>query len=160
MNLNHYVFHSVWQVQAPSVDVISVISDLETYPAWWPEIHDVRRLGDNRFAVVARSLLPYALRFVLEAAPGPPTPRVVDGRLSGDLEGSVRWSVEEHDGGCRLVYDQQVTTHKRLLNTTAPVARPAFRANHGLMMRHGEAGLRTFMAGFARGAAHGGRRAS
>jgi hypothetical protein len=35
----------------------------------------------------------------------------------------------------------------------APVARPGFKANHAIMMRHGEAGLRTFMAGYARGAA-------
>jgi hypothetical protein len=80
-------------------------------------------------------------------------PNVIDARLSGDMEGTVRWTVTEEDGGCRLVYDQEVTTHKRLLNVMAPIARPGFKANHAVMMRHGEAGLRTYMAGYARGSA-------
>jgi hypothetical protein len=32
-----------------------------------------------------------------------------------------------------------------------PIARPAFRANHALMMRRGERGLRTYLAGFEHG---------
>jgi hypothetical protein len=151
-SLTHYVFRSVWHVQAPAADLTSVLNDLESYPSWWPEIRDVRPLAGRRFEVVARSLLPYELRFVSEAAPGPSRPGIIDARLSGDLEGTVRWTMEEVEDGCRLVYDQEVDTHKRLLNVMAPVARPGFKANHALMMRHGEAGLRTFMAGYARGA--------
>jgi len=82
-----------------------------------------------------------------------PSTGVIDARLSGDMEGIVRWTVTQLDDACRLVYDQEVTTHKRLLNVMAPVARPGFKANHAIMMRHGEAGLRTFMAGYTRGAA-------
>ncbi len=150
-SLTHYVFRSVWHVQATPADVMSVLKDLQSYPAWWPEVREVRSLGRDRFEVVARALLPYDLRFVSEAAPGQPGPNVIDALVSGDLEGTVRWTVGEVDGGCRLVYDQEVTTHKRLLNALAPVARPGFKANHTLMMRHGQAGLRTFMAGFYRG---------
>jgi hypothetical protein len=156
-NLTHYVFRSVWQVQAPLADLIPVLNDIESYPAWWPEIRAVRPLGDDRFEVVARSFLPYELRFVSEAAADEPTPGVINARLSGDMEGTVRWTVEQLDAGCRLVYDQEVTTHKRLLNVMAPVARPGFKANHAVMMRHGESGLRTFMAGYARGSAGGHR---
>jgi hypothetical protein len=155
--LTHYVFRSTWHVKAPVADVTSVLNDLESYPAWWPEIREVRALGNNRFEVVARSLLPYELRFVSEGAPGEPTPGIIDARLSGDMEGTVRWTVAEVDDGCRLVYDQEVTTHKRLLNVLAPVARPGFRVNHALMMRHGESGLRTFFAGYLRGASSGNR---
>lgn len=156
-SLTHYVFRSVWHVRAPLADLMSVLEDLPSYPAWWPEIREVRPLGDDRFEVVARSFLPYELRFVSEAVRSDPRPGVIDATLSGDMEGTVRWNAEALDGGCRLVYDQEVTTHKRLLNVTAPVARPAFKANHARMMRHGEAGLRTFMAGFARGVASGSR---
>jgi hypothetical protein len=46
-----------------------------------------------------------------------------------------------------------VSTHKRLLDVLAPIARPGFKANHALMMRHGQQGLRTYMAGYSRGAA-------
>jgi hypothetical protein len=77
---------------------------------------------------------------------------VINARLSGDMEGTVRWTVEQVGASCRLVYDQEVTTHKRLLNVMAPVARPGFKANHTVMMRHGQRGLRTYMAGYTRGA--------
>ncbi|HWC11923.1 MAG TPA: SRPBCC family protein [Acidimicrobiales bacterium] len=152
-NLTHYVFQSVWSVDAPFDDVCSVLADPESYPDWWPEIRSVEALGDGRFQMVARSLLPYELRFVSEERPERSGRGVIDAALSGDLEGFARWTVTEVPGGCRLVYDQEVKTHKRLLDLLAPVARPAFRANHALKMRHGQAGLRTFLAGYTRGAA-------
>ncbi len=152
-NLTHYVFQSIWTVEAPFDDVCSVLADVESYPAWWPEIHRVESLGDGRFEMVARSLLPYELRFVSEERPEKGAPGVIEAALSGDLEGFARWTVTEEPGTSRLVYDQEVETHKKLLDVLAPVARPAFRANHSLMMRHGQAGLRTYMAGYLRGAA-------
>lgn len=145
--LTHYVFKSVWHVNAPCDDVRSVLSDVMTYVHWWPEVKSVEPLGDGRYQMVARSLLPYELRFVSEENTGPSAPGVIDARLSGDLEGFARFTVNEVGGSCRLVYDQEVATHRALLNRLAPVARLPFRVNHYLMMKHGEAGLRTFMAG-------------
>ena len=81
-----------------------MLDDLESYPAWWPEIRDVRPLGGRRFEVVARSFLPYELRFVSESAVPQPSAGIIDARLSGDMEGTVRWTVEEVDDGCRLVH--------------------------------------------------------
>ena len=152
-NLTHYVFKSVWHVKSPRDRLIEVLYDIESYPVWWPEIREVRPIGERRVEVVARSFLPYELRFVSEADPFEPGANVIDARLTGDMEGNVRWTVEELDDGCRLTYDQVVSTHKRLLNVLAPVARPGFKGNHAVMMRHGEAGLRTFMAGYERGVA-------
>ena len=154
-SLTRYVFRSVWSVEARFDDVFSVLADVRTYPAWWPEIRAVHELGDGRVEMVARSLLPYDLCFVSEERTENRRPGVIDARLSGDLEGFARWSVERVGARCKLVYDQEVDTHKRLLNALAPVARPVFRINHWLMMRHGQAGLRTFMAGYSRGAAGG-----
>ncbi len=151
--LTHYVFRSVWEVDAPLADVCRVLADVETYPSWWPEVREVRPLGGRRYAMTARSLLPYELRFVSEdGAAGGGVPGVIDARLSGDLEGFARFTVEDRGGWCRLTYDQEVDTHKALLNRLAVVARPAFKANHALMMRHGQAGLRTYMAGYRKGA--------
>ena len=149
------MFQSIWSVEAPFDDVCRVLVDVESYPDWWPEIRSVEALGDGRFQMVARSLLPYELRFVSEERPEKSSRGVIDAALSGDLEGFARWTVSEVAGGCRLVYDQEVETHKKLLDILAPVGRPAFRANHSLMMRHGQAGLRTYMAGYLRGAADG-----
>lgn len=148
--MTHYVFKSIWLVNAPFDDVFSVLVDPWTYPAWWPEIQSVEDLGDGRFEMVARSLLPYELCFVSEDRAAVHAPGVIDARITGDLEGFARWTVRALGSGCRIVYDQEVETHKGLLNAFAPVARPAFRMNHSLMMRHGRAGLRTFMAGYRR----------
>jgi len=156
-DLTHYVFRSVWHVPAPLAEVMPVLYDLESYPAWWPEIREVHALGPRRAEVVARSFLPYELRFVSEGDEPDLASGIIDARLSGDMEGTVRWTVEEVEGRCRLVYDQEVRTNKRLLNVLAPVARPGFKANHAVMMRHGQAGLRTFMAGYLRGASRPGR---
>lgn len=148
--LTHYVFHSVWSVEAPFADACAVLADLRTYPLWWPEIRTVEDLGNGRFLTLARSFLPYDLRFVSEERVGSRRPGVIDAALSGDLEGYARWTVEPVGSGCRLIYDQEVDTHRVLLNVLAPIARFAFRANHLLMMKHGQAGLRTFMAGYTR----------
>ena len=154
--LTHYVFRSVWHVDARPADVVPVLYDIESYPAWWPEIRHVRALGEQRFDVVARSFLPYELRFVGEGAEPRTSEGIVEATLSGDMRGSMRWTVREVAEGCRIVYDQEVTTNKRLLNALAPVARPGFKANHAAMMRHGEAGLRTYIAGYLRGVSRSG----
>ncbi|MGI8778271.1 MAG: SRPBCC family protein [Acidimicrobiales bacterium] len=149
--LTHYVFRSVWTVEAALADLYVVLADVRTYSAWWPEIRTVKELTHGRFEMVARSLLPYELRFVSEERIETRRAGVIEARLSGDLEGFARWSMETTGTGCRLVYDQEVDTRRALLNALAPVARPGFRMNHSLMMRHGQAGLRTYMAGYAYG---------
>ena len=151
-NLRHYVFKSIWHVDGPFDDIYTVLADVTSYPDWWPEIRTVTPLGDNRFEMVARSTLPYDLRFVSEEVPAKRRPDYIYATLSGDLNGFAAWTIEDRGGSCRLTYDQEVETHKRLLDTLAPLARPAFKANHTLMMRHGQAGLRTYMAGYLHGA--------
>jgi hypothetical protein len=37
---------------------------------------------------------------------------------------------------------------REVLRKLEPIARPAFKANHRSMMKHGEQGLRTFLAGY------------
>ena len=45
----------------------------------------------------------------------------------------------------------EVLARKALLRRFGAVARPAFKANHTLMMRHGERGLATYLAGVRAG---------
>lgn len=153
-DLTRYVFRSVWDVEASFDDVFAVLWEFDAYPRWWPEIREVRRLDLASFDTVCRSLLPYDLRFVTELAHGDPEAGTIEAALSGDLDGFSRWSLDRVDGrSTRAVYDQEVVTHKRLLNALAPVARPVFKTNHAVMMRHGRAGLRAYLAGYRRGRA-------
>jgi hypothetical protein len=148
MQLNHYAFRSVWSVDAPKTAVFSVLADLTTYPAWWPEIRRVEKLEDARFQMTCRSLLPYNLLFESIQDRRDPDEGVLQARLTGDLDGFSRWTVRSDAGIVTAVFDEEVTATKALLRYLAPAARPAFRANHALMMRHGQAGLRVYLAGY------------
>ncbi len=101
----------------------------------------------------ARALLPYSLTFVGERRIEDPGRRVLEMSMTGDLEGFSRFSIEEWGQGSRIVFEEQVLATKSLLRRLAPVARPVFCANHWVMMRRGQAGLRTYAAGFTRGRA-------
>ena len=59
----------------------------------------------------------------------------------------LRWTIQEFPEGSRATFEEEVVANKKLLQRLDPVARPAFRANHKLMMSHGERGLRTYLAG-------------
>ncbi len=145
------MFHTVWSIDAAFEDVCAVLIDVEAYPTWWPEVRSVEDLGGGRFDMVARSLLPFELHTLSEPDGAGHEAGVIFARLCGDLSGIARWTVEALGPDCRVVYDQEVETHTLVLNRLAPIARPAFRLSHRLMMRHGQAGLRTYMAGHKAG---------
>lgn len=125
--------------------MFSALKDLEGYVDWWPEIKRVDKLAEGRFDVTARSFLPYELRFVTTQSVLDETTGMIEADLRGHLNGFSRWTLRESDGGTIAVFEEEVDTAKGLLNALAPVARAAFRYNHTLMMRHGEAGLRELL---------------
>ena len=145
--LNHYRFQSIWVIHAAPVDVYAVLHDVGSYSMWWPEIKRVQRVSEDRFSLRVRSVLPYYLNFETTRVGEDKSSGVLEARLSGDLDGYSRWTIEGSGGLTRAVFDEEVDTQKRSLNLLAPLARPAFKANHTFMMRHGQAGLRTFLAG-------------
>ena len=97
-------------------------------------------------------MLPYDLVFHSTQERRDAADGVLQARLSGDLDGFSRWTVTSNGLVATAVFDEEVTATKALLRRLAPVARPAFRANHWLMMRHGQAGLQVYLAGYAAGA--------
>ena len=150
-SLNRYRFRSVWHVRASVHEAYAVLRELTEYPRWWPEVKRATRLGDDAVALVCRSVLPYDLSFVAERGKEDRRAGLLEAKLSGDLEGVSRWTITGGSEASMLVFEEEVVTNKRLLNRLTPLARPAFIANHSLMMRNGERGLRTYLAGFRRG---------
>ncbi|MCA1845399.1 MAG: polyketide cyclase [Actinobacteria bacterium] len=142
-----YRFRSVWTLDCHPTDAYLALCRLDSYPQWWPEVREAHRLDGGRVELRCRSLLPYDLRFVVEQGVVDPAVGLVEAGLAGDLEGFSRWTVTAAAAGSQAVFEEEVVTNKGALNRLAPVARPAFRANHALMMRHGQAGLRVFLAG-------------
>lgn len=142
---NWYRFRNVWTVAATPEETYDALVRLTQYPSWWPEVKEVRQLDWSRFQIRCRSLLPYELRFVIEETTVDPDSGVLAASLTGDLEGYSAWKVTATPGGSRLTFDEEVITRKPLLKRLALLIRPAFKANHALMMRHGETGLRAFL---------------
>jgi uncharacterized protein YndB with AHSA1/START domain len=151
VDLNSYAFRSTWTLDAPPADVYAVLEEVADYPAWWPEIRRAEPVGDKAFTFTCRSTLPYDLVFTSSQSRHDPEAGVLEAVLTGDLDGFSRWVVSASATGTTAVFEEEVVATKRSLRLLAPVARPAFKANHQMMMRHGQAGLRTYVAGYRLG---------
>jgi hypothetical protein len=144
-----YHFLSRWTVDAPADAAYAAIYEVVSYPAWWPEVKEARKLDEDHLWMRTRSFLPYDLAFDLERTIADARAGILEARLTGDLEGVIRWTITPAEDGSLITFDEDVDTNTATLNRLAPLVRPAFVANHALMMAHGQAGLRTFLAGFA-----------
>ena len=148
MGSSRYEFRSTWHLPAAPGDVYAVLERVPDYPLWWPQVRSVTPRGDAAYELVCRSSLPYELRFTITQAVRNPDDRVLEASMAGDLEGFSRWSIGVDAGGAVATFEEDVAANKTLLRRLEPIARPAFRANHSKMMRDGERGLRTFLAGY------------
>jgi hypothetical protein len=148
MGDSSYTFRTVWQLTASPDDVYKTLERLPDYPLWWPEVKAVHPLGTEAYELVCRATLPYELRFTTTQAVRDPAARVLEATMDGDLSGFSRWTIESHAKGTTATFDEEVVANKSLLRKLEPIARPAFKANHRSMMKHGEQGLRTFLAGY------------
>lgn len=148
MHLNHYEFRSAWSIDAAPGGLFDALNDVVGYARWWPEIKEVVDLGDDRYVIVARSLLPYNLRF--ESRPGvvDRDAGILETLMTGDLEGYSRWKLAPEGGGTRVVFEERVEANKKLLRRLALVGRPLFIANHALMMHNARRGMAVYMAGW------------
>lgn len=149
-----YRFRSTWRVGGSPDDVYAVLERLPDYPLWWPQVQRVTPLSELACELVCRSSLPYELRFTAEHAVRDPRRRVLEAKVSGDLEGFSRWTISNDSEATSATFEEHVVVTKPVLRRVELVARPAFRANHSRMMRDGERGLRAYLAGFLAGLDH------
>jgi hypothetical protein len=91
-------------------------------------------------------MLPYDLTFVIQRDVEDPAGRVLRASMTGDLAGTSQWTVEADGEGTVAIFDEDVVVRRTLIRTAGLVARPALTFNHGLMMRSGERGLRSYLA--------------
>lgn len=145
VDFNDYRFRSRWHVEGDRDAVFDALADLPSYPRWWPQVRVVEPVDEQNASVVARSFLPYALRFTLTRETEDRETGVLQVRIGGDLDGWARLTLGAGHRGCMLLYEQRVIVTRRLLRAAAPFARPAFRWNHSLMMRSGERGLAAYL---------------
>jgi hypothetical protein len=145
---SRYEFRSTWRLSAAPDDVYAVLERLLDYPLWWPQVRSVTPRGNETYELVCRSSLPYELHFTTKQTLRSPEERILEASLTGDLDGFSRWTITSDATGTAAVFDEGVVATKPLLRRLEPIARPAFKANHTRMMRDGERGLRTYLAGY------------
>jgi uncharacterized protein YndB with AHSA1/START domain len=149
VDFNRYKFVTTWQFDAPVGDVFTVLADLAAYPRWWQEVREVRRVDDTSARLVIRSFLPYDLAFTSRQTRRDANAGVLEVDMRGDLDGFSRWTITAAGAGrTRAVFEEEVVARKALLRRLAFIARPAFRINHTVMMRHGQRGLAVYLAGY------------
>ncbi|GAA4804304.1 SRPBCC family protein [Nocardioides caeni] len=138
-----YEFADTWEVAASVDEVAGVLTDLEHYPRWWPQVRAVAKLGPDTAWVRCRSTLPYTLDLVLDAVSREAP--VVEVALSGDLEGFARFTLTAEDDGTRLDFAQEVTVRGRLA-LASYVLRPVLEWNHRRMMTGCRTGLTEWLS--------------
>lgn len=141
-----YRFHSVWSVDAPLETVFGVLVDIGGYPVWWPDVRTVRQVDEDTAELTCRATLPFTLVLRMTRVEQEPDAGRLRVLLSGDLEGELRCVLTRRPGGTRLDIGQEVGVRKPLLRVLSPLVRPVLRANHALMMRRGQGGLRTHLS--------------
>ncbi|WP_351224412.1 SRPBCC family protein [Streptomyces sp. NPDC002133] len=152
MDWHRYRFRSIWELPAVPRLVYAVLERAEDYPRWWPQVREVIPVDDRSGTARFRSVLPYDLVVTLHERLRDPGAGILEVELSGDLVGRARWTLAPRiGGGTRARYDQEVEVRRRLMRLLAVPGRPAFRANHALMMRAGRRGLTAYLRGAPKG---------
>jgi hypothetical protein len=128
--------------------VYAALAELADYPSWWPEVRRAEPRGHDTYQLTCRSFLPYDLVFTTTQRRRDPIAGVLEASMVGDLTGFSRWTITASGTGTEAVFEEEVEVMKASLRRLAPVARPAFRGNHALMMRHGRRGLAAYVAGY------------
>jgi uncharacterized protein YndB with AHSA1/START domain len=133
-----------WLLDAPIEPVWAAIRDVEAWPGWWSSVRRVDRLGaGHRFEW--RTALPYSLAFEMEVTRIEPL-ALIEGHARGELRGTGRWTFADEAGRTRVRYEWSVAVTKPWMRRLAPVLRPIFAWNHGIVMERGRRGLTQLLA--------------
>jgi hypothetical protein len=150
-NTYHFVTH--WKMQATLREVVTIISDAESLPRWWPSVYlDVRELdtGDangigKRVSLYTKGWLPYTLRWEFIVTESNP-PHGFTLVANGDFTGRGIWTFVQNGDFVDITYDWEIIVEKPLLKYLSFVMKPLFSMNHEWAMARGEESLRLELA--------------
>jgi uncharacterized protein YndB with AHSA1/START domain len=145
-----YSFRDEWQAPASPERVWALISEPTLYPKWWPIYLDARLLVDTGgvgsvATLKFRVLLPYTLTITTTSTRFE-APHLLEGSVSGELEGTWRWMLQPNEGGTRVVFEETVTTNRWILDLLAPIASRLFELNHRIAAERGAKGMLAYLA--------------
>jgi hypothetical protein len=142
-----YRLRTVWHIEAPVAAVYAALCDPLRWPAWWPEVQQVKELASGDADGCGRILhfcwhgqLPYRLNFFICTTRMTPAVAVA-GKVSGDLEGHGVCHFAQQGKITTIHHEWHVRTTRRWMNLLAPCASVLFKHNHQRAMQHCAAAL-------------------
>jgi hypothetical protein len=132
-----------WTLTAPVEAVWREIAAPEQWPSWWRAVMKVEMLERGDAAGVGalrnitwRTALPYTLTFVIRTTRVEPL-RSIEGRAEGELDGTGLWTFTRSGDRTHVRYDWRVAVTRPWMRIAAPLLRPVFAWNHGVVMGWG-----------------------
>jgi hypothetical protein len=125
-------FDGRWAFSVPPDELWAALSRTDRFREWWPWLRALESDGLVAGSVsrcVVRAPLAYSLRFqvaVVEVVPG----RLVEARVSGDLEGPARLHVDPHEEGSEAQLSWELDLRAPVLHAASRVARPLMEWGH------------------------------
>jgi len=145
--MDGYRFLTVWWTSATTYRVWETLANYAAWPTWWRGIQSVEvlRSGDKSGVGTIlrqqwRSQVPYTLIFDLEML-RIEGEKLLDGRASGDLEGSCTWTLFPVDGGTELRFNVNVRPGRWWMNLPIPFVPRIVQASFETIMAWGREGL-------------------
>jgi uncharacterized protein YndB with AHSA1/START domain len=141
-----------WELAAPQLAVWDALCAVEDWPSWWRAVERVEviehgsadGIGTYR-RLTWRTALPYRISFNMRTL-RVEKPSLIEGRADGELAGTGRWTLSPSTGAATNVrYDWIVDVTKPWMRLLAPLARPVFAWNHGVVMAWGRQGLERYL---------------
>jgi hypothetical protein len=143
---------SRWRLNCSAEMAWNLLTNLENWPQWWPQVKHVRLLHrapigqtGTHVAMTWRSMLGYG--FTIDVVN---TRRErssdghceIEGRSEGDLLGRGLWVLEPASAReVDVTYRYEVELNKPWMRALAPVLRAVFAWNHFAVMRSGARGM-------------------
>ena len=145
--MNNYRFQTVWWTPAAIDRIWYALANYAAWPTWWRGIQtvEVLRRGDESGVGTIlhqrwRSRLPYTLVFELEML-RIESGKLLEGRASGDLEGTCTWTLFPVNGGMEIRFDVDVRPGRWWMNLPIPFAPRVVCASFETIMGWGREGL-------------------
>jgi uncharacterized protein YndB with AHSA1/START domain len=139
-----------WYFEAPIERVWEELTDVRSWPTWWPSWRKAHFRGSEPRAQLGTTIdnevkgtLPYSLCFTTEVTIFQ-SPHLLELKTSGDLVGSGKFVLEERDGGTAVTYYWDVGTANPAFNLMGklPFAKAMVEKNHDYVMAEGLRGLK------------------
>lgn len=139
------VLISRWRLECPTAAVWQLLSKVEGWPTWWPQVRSVQPAAAGALGAVADlkwwSALPYGVgvRLATDLAEAPLR---LDHHALGTLPGFGTWLLEPaEDGWIDVTYRWEVLLERRWMRTLSALLRPLFEWHHFTLMRATSSGM-------------------